>query len=283
MNTLFPRATVLALIALTANLSHAATIDFEDVSMPNEQTYAGPGGGSYWSGLVPPTDSSIASQFNSHGAHFNNLNNECCGGATFWNGFAYSRTTDATTAGFSNEFSAYAGSGAGGSATYGLAYAGGLSAPRIDFDAPTVLASAMFTNTTYTALSMRNGDSFAKQFGGADGTEPDFLVLTIVGRDNTNAVTGTVDFYLADFRATNSAQDYIVQQWTQVQLASLGAVSALEFSLTSSDVGPFGANTPLYFALDDIRPVPLPSSLWMLAPAAGLLLARRRRAAKTAR
>lgn len=278
MNKHIPRTTLLACFALAAQLSHAATIDFEDLSMPNEQNYAGPGGGSYWAGLVPPTDGSVQSQFISRGARFTNINNECCGGATFWNGFAYSRTSDVTTAGFGNEFSAYAGSGAGGSATYGLAYAGGPDAPRIDFATPTVLTSAMFTNTTYAALSMRDGDSFAKQFGGVSGTDPDFLRLTITGRNSSNDETGAVEFFLADYRAADSAQDYILDDWTKVLLGSLGAVSALEFSLTSSDVGPFGANTPLYFAVDNLQPVPLPAGVWMLTPALGLLLARRRRA-----
>ncbi len=278
MNKHLSHITLAACFALASPLGHAATIDFEDLNAPNEQSYAGPGGGSYWSGLVPPTDSSIQSQFTSHGAHFTNINTECCGGATFWNGFAYSRTSDVTTAGFGNEFSAFAGGGAGGSATYGVAFAGASDAPRIDFDAPTMLASAMLTNTTYAALSMRDGDSFAKQFGGVSGTDPDFLRLTITGRNSSNDVTGTVEFFLADFRSDDSAQDYILDQWTQVQLASLGAVSALEFSLTSSDIGPFGPNTPLYFALDDLQPVPLPGGVWMLAPALGLLLARRRRA-----
>lgn len=278
MNKHIPRSALLACFALAAQLSHAATIDFEDLSMPNERSYAGPGAGSYWAGLVPPTDGSIQSQFSSHGARFTNINNECCGGATFWNGFAYSRTSDVITTGSGNEFSAYAGSGAGGSATYGLAYAGGPAAPRIDFDTPTVLTKAMFTNTTYAALSMRDGDSFAKQFGGASGTDPDYLRLTIIGRDGSNGVTGAVEFFLADYRAGESAQDYIVDDWTEVLLGSLGTVSALEFSLTSTDVGDYGANTPFYFAVDNIQPVPLPAGMWMLTPALGFLLARRRRA-----
>ena len=278
MNKHIPRTAWLACFALASQLSYAATIDFEDLRAPNEQSYAGPAGGSYWSGLLLPTDGSIQSQFVSQGARFTNINNKCCGGATFWSGFAYSRTSDVTSAGFGNEFSAYAGSGASGSASYGLAYAGGPDAPRIDFDTPTLLASAMFTNTTYAALSMRDGDSFAKQFGGVSGTDPDFLRLTIIGRDGSNGVTGAVEFLLANYLSDNSAQDYIVQAWTEVLLGSLGAVSALEFSLSSSDVGPFGANTPIYFAVDNIQPVPLPAAVWMLTPALALLLARRRRA-----
>ena len=123
-----------------------------------------------------------------------NTNSECCGGALFWDGFAYSNTTDTTTPGNSNEVSAYAGAGADNSANYAVAYAGGTNAPRIEFDVPTLLHSVMLTNTTYTALSMRKGDSFAKKFGGANGTDPDFLLLTITGRDAVNASTGSVDF-----------------------------------------------------------------------------------------
>ena len=272
---IFPTVLV-ALCALASNSVHAATIDFEDVEMINEQAYGGPGGGRYWSGLVPPTDGSINSSYVSRDAHFLNNNTECCGGAVFWNGFAYSNTTDKTTPGNGNEVSAYTGSGAGNSANYAVAYAGGTNPPRIEFDVPTLLHSAMLTNTTYTALSMRDGDFFAKKFGGGDGTEPDFLLLTITGRDAANGSTGTVDFYLADFRANDTAQDYIVDVWTLVNLGSLGAVSALEFSFASSDVGGFGINTPVYFALDDIQAVPVPAAGYLFGPALAVLLLRRR-------
>jgi Domain of unknown function (DUF4465) len=258
-------------------MSGAATIDFEDVEMANERPYAGPGGGRYWSGLQPPSNGSINSSYSTGGARFLNNNSECCGGAVFWDGFAYSNTTDTTTQGNGNEISAYAGGGAGNSANYAVAYAGGVNAPRIEFDVPTLLQSAMLTNTTYTALSMRDGDFFAKKFGGANGTDPDFLKLTITGRDAANVSTGTVDFYLADFRADDSAQDYILDVWSAVTLTSLGQVSALEFSFASSDVGQFGINTPVYFALDNIQAVPVPAAGYLLGPALAVVLLRRRK------
>ena len=43
------------------------------------------------------------------------------------------------------------------------------------------MSGAYFTNTTYTALSMLNGDGFAKQFGGASGTDADWYNITIEG------------------------------------------------------------------------------------------------------
>ncbi len=279
MKTLTISVLVLAVTALDLPLTEAATINFEDVAMPNEQVYAGPGGGRYWSGLVPPADGTVDSSFVSGGARFLNGNSDCCGGVTFWRGFSYSNLSDSSTAGFTNSFSSIKGAGANGSANYAVAYASEFDpAPRVEFDAPMVFANASFTNTTYTALSMLEGDSFAKKFGGASGNDPDFLRLTIIGRDAANAVTGTVDFYLADYRFADNASDYVLSDWQSVALGSLGPVSALEFSMSSSDLGPFGANTPLYFALDNIQPVPLPAALWLLAPAVAGLGLRHRRA-----
>mgnify|MGYP003456493949 CR=1 FL=1 len=38
--------------------------------------------------------------------------------------------------------------------------------------------------------------------------------------------------------------------WVKVPLAALGKTSGLSFRMTTTDTGDFGANTPLYFALD---------------------------------
>lgn len=268
--------------ALASGAAGAATITFEDASMPNEQAYAGPGGGRYWAGAVPPPLGSIAASFTSGGAAFANQRTDWGGGFASWSGFAYADTVDTTTAAFSNEFSAYAGGGAGGSANYGVGYVSNYdAAPRIDFAAPLELAGASFTNTTYAALSMLNGDGFAKRFGGTSGDDADWLKLSVTGLDAQDAVTGTVDVYLADYRFADNSLDYVLDDWRYVSLGSLGTVSALTFSMSSSDVGAFGINTPTYFAIDDIvaaaaTPVPLPAVPLLLVPACGWVLTRRR-------
>jgi hypothetical protein len=111
---------------------------------------------------------------------------------------------------------------------------------------------------------MLNGDGFSKQFGGASGDDPDWLRLDIIGMNGQSA-TGTVPFYLADYRFADNSQDYVVSDWTWVDLSALGPVTALMFDLSSTDMGPFGMNTPAYFVMDDLTSVP--------TPAAGLLLA----------
>ena len=248
--------TLAALLPVTA-----ATVDFDSLPVGVE---------GYWNG------SDESGGFASGGATFVNNYNTAWGS---WSGFACSNHTDTTTPGFFNKYRAFTGGGAGGSSQYALGGGDSTGAvePTIEFEALTDLAGlgASFTNTTYSALSMRDGDGFAKKFGGLDGTESDFFRLTIHGYAG-GLSTGTVDFYLADFRFGNSGQDYIVDEWTFVDFSALGSVDELRFSFASSDVGAFVINTPLYFAMDDFLAVPEPSTLLASLAGFGLLLRRRR-------
>jgi hypothetical protein len=172
-------------------------------------------------------------------------------------GYAASTMTDATTPGFGNQFSNITGSGAGGSAGYGIAYLSG----RIVLPTPTIVLGAEFTNTTYAALSMTFGDAFAKQFGGATGNDEDFFRLLIEGIDDGGGSTGTVELMLADYRFLDNSQDFILDEWVFLNLSGLGVVSELQFSFQSSDVGDFGINTPQYFAIDNLVSVPEPATV----------------------
>lgn len=175
----------------------------------------------------------------------------------YWSGgFIYSSSTDVTTAGYTNDFSAYTGTGGNGSQNYAINYGG----TAIDFGTEKVLSSIQLTNTTYAALSMRDGDMFGKQFGSAnnaqgnpDGTNgEDWFRLLIIGKDAQSTVTDTVIFYLADYRFANNTEDYIIDTWQTVDLTALGEVQFLEFELESSDQNAQGILTPAYFALDNI-------------------------------
>lgn len=188
--------------------------------------------------------------FVSGGATFNHSYTEffpgCC--HADW---VYSNMTDTTTAGYTNQHSAITGGGALGSANYGIAFVDFIGTPTTTFAGPTTVSGAYFTNTTYAALSMRDGDGFAKKFGGASGNDADWFKLTINGWNDASQ-TGSVDFYLADFRFADNSQDYILDTWASVDLSSLGTVNRLSFTLASSDTGDFGINTPAYFAMDNL-------------------------------
>jgi len=227
---------LMGLSLLAVATASAETVTFEDLSLSPESYYIG---------------SDAAGGYESNGVEFNTYYDDTFG--PYWEGFAYSNTTDTTTAGFTNQYSAITGGGKDGSQIYGVGYIGFMGIkPTITFSEEVLVRSMYITNTTYAYLSMRDGDFVAKKFGGQDGSDPDWFLLTITGKDEEGQVVGTVSFYLADFRSDDPAQDYIVDEWTEVDTSSLPRVQTLEFSLSSSDVGDFGMNTPAYFAIDSI-------------------------------
>ncbi len=172
-----------------------------------------------------------------------------------WSGFAVSKVQDIATAGFGNQYASFANGGAAGSEKYGVWYNG-----TIEFGTAKVVKSLQVTNTTYAALSMRDGDSFGKQFGSPnnaagdpDGTEgKDWFLLQIIPlNENDELVGDTIDFYLADYRFDDDTDDYIVNTWETIDLGNVEA-SKLTFLLSSSDNGDWGMNTPGYFAIDNL-------------------------------
>ncbi len=183
-----------------------------------------------------------------------------------WSGWAFSNQTDSTTIGFSNQFSSFASGGvAGGGDTYdnfvigtvGVDWMSGTNDPlpntiSLNSDEAMQVNGLYVTNTSYTALSMKNGDAFAKKFGGEEGDEPDWFKLVIWGTNEAGVSTDSVEFYLADYRFEDNSLDYIVSEWEWVELSHLGKVSELNFILLSSDVGEFGMNTPAFFCIDNI-------------------------------
>jgi len=233
-------------------------IDFEDVPLGTEDFDNGSDG----SGAIV-----------SGGARFPNDYSE---DFDSWRGFAASSMTDTTTPGFGNQYSAFAGGGAFGSSNYGVGFAFASSISVIEFGGPVDLfgGGAYVTNTTFAALSMRDGDAFSKQFGGETGTDPDFFRLTIEGFADAHS-TGAVEFFLADYRFEDDSQDYIVDDWTFVDFSPLGEVDRLEFSLDSTDNGEFGMNTPAFFAIDNVA-VPEPSTFGLVTLGALAFLRRRR-------
>jgi len=229
------RNLVCLIAALTIiSTANADITTFEDLSLPPE---------SYWNG------SDESGGFTSGSAYFNNNYNSAWGS---WDGFSYSNITDTTTAGMAAQYNAITGAGQGNSANYAIGYIGWDSLPTITLDTADVVEGLYVTNNNYVCYSMLDGDAFSKKFGGDSGNDPDWFMLTITGKDVDGLVTGTVDFYLADYRFADNSADYIVSTWQYVDLTSLGAVKSLEFSLSSSDVGDWGMNTPAYFALDTL-------------------------------
>ncbi|MEA3368362.1 MAG: DUF4465 domain-containing protein [Planctomycetota bacterium] len=257
----------MVMVALAAGTAVAEVADFDNLALA-------PGG--YWNGSADPS----AGGFTTGPAFFNNFYTvDDFSGWAFWGGWAYSSVTDNTTPGYTNQYSAVTGTGHTAD-NYGIAFMDtfyGIT-PTVTFAQPTALVSAQVTNTTYAYYDMLNGSQYSKQFGGAPGEDPDWFLLTITGKDAGAGVTGTVECYLADFRPSESSQDYILDTWTPVDLTALGQVTSLEFTLSSSDTGDWGMNTPAYFTLDTLTVAPEPATLTLAAAGAAALALRRRRA-----
>lgn len=249
----------LVFVLILSSVSSAVIATFDDLSLGSE---------SYWNG------SDGSGGFVSGSASFNNNYN-----ATYmsWDGFAYSNITDTSSSGWSAQYNAITGCGEGGSTNYGigfdpLASGFGTELPTMTLNTAGVVGGLYVTNNNYAYYSMLNGDAYAKKFGGISGDEVDWFLLTITGKDAAGDSVGSVDFYLADYRFADNGQDYIVNTWEYVDLAGLGVVQSLEFSLSSSDMGSYGMNTPGYFAMDTV--VPEPGTLALLA--AGFVLVIRK-------
>ena len=167
-----------------------------------------------------------------------------------WSGFAISADTDTTTPGFENQYSCIAGTGIESSEAYAVSFA----SPSASISVPSthVIHSIAVNNSTYTYLSMLDGDAFAKKFGGVTGDDPDYFLLTVKGYYQGELRPDTVNHYLADFRFEDNSQDFIQNEWTSVDLGSMGLLDSLTFHLSSTDVGQFGMNTPAYFCLDNV-------------------------------
>jgi hypothetical protein len=252
--SLAPHLAALAVV-LVARQTFAVTADFEDIG----------------AALAPGSAVNDSLGFSSHGVGFNNEFTDFGGGFITWGGFAYSNVQNSAMPGFANQFAAYRPATPLETGTYAVGFVDAFVPfyPRITFASDSQVVSVKVANTTYAAISMRDGDAFAKRFGGPSGHDPDFFRLTIQGFDAANVSTGSVDFFLADYRFENDALDTIIGGFRTLDLSTLGTLRALEFTLSSSDSGPFGMNTPASFAIDDVVAVPEPGSA--LAAGVGLI------------
>ncbi len=216
--------------------------DFDDLVLPAE---------SYWNG------SEGSGSFACGKAVFNNLFTDWGGGITSWEGFAYSNRTDTSITGFDGQYTAAVGSAHNGS-NYAVGYAGFTIVPTLTLNHPSTLSGLYVSNNMYVDSILRQGDPM---FGIEPFSDGDWFLLTITGKNGSGDATGIRQVYLADFR---DGKQTILGDWQYVDLSCLGMVVSLEFTLSSSDMAPWGMNTPAYFVMDTILPEPATIVLFAL-------------------
>ena len=164
-------------------------------------------------------------------------------GAQSWEGFTLSKVSQDTA----NVFGCVANGGLAGVGTpYVIGYfsdwvtaSQGYSSNIILFDQEYYPDYVYICQNSNTMKAISEGGVYnARPFD-----EKDTLSLIISAIDETYTETNSLIYYLAVDGQKNNA-------WEKVDLNSLGKTIGLSFRMTTTDVGQFGMNTPLYFALD---------------------------------
>ena len=129
----------------------------------------------------------------------------------------------------------------------------GYSSNIIEFDQLYYPEYVYICQNSNTHKAIKQGEFNARPF-----TEQDTLALIIQTLDSTKNPTATTIYYLAIDGTCNEG-------WVKVPLTALDQTSCLSFSMTTTDIGDWGANTPLYLALDGLTintemPTALPNS-----------------------
>lgn len=255
---------ILALVAVAGSAA-AVVVDFEGLTVPPSGYFNGN------TGTLSPGQS-VSTPWEAGGFGFaNTFGIDSFGGFDYpyWYGFAYSNIVDTTDPSFTNQYASYPGGGYQ-SSTYAVAYG---DAAGIVLPVPSSVAGFRIANTTYAALTMKNGD----QYGFSAPLPPGgWFATTATGRLGATT-TGSATFYLADLRG--AAPPGVLAGWSWFDLSALGPVDRIEFSFDGSDKSTFGLNTPAYFALDDltVTAVPEPTVAVIAATVAIAAVVRRRR------
>jgi len=184
-------------------------------------------------------------------------------GGLWIGGFAYTNSYDTISPGFNNLYGVKPYKGNNASATYVIGQDGG----TIKLKQPSARVNGFYiTNTTYAFSAIKIGNSFSRKFGDTTGTGsgtsipqgsyPDYFKVTARGFLNGNLKSDSAVFYLADYRFSNNAQDYIVKTWQYFNLSGLGIVDSIRFNMFSSDTRGGYINTPLFFGMDDFSTSP---------------------------
>jgi hypothetical protein len=166
----------------------------------------------------------------------------------YWGGFAQSKVKDADPAHglFANQYAVYNDAAASGD-SFLIYYYDSYNDPcDIRLKQDVYLSDIKLNLTTYTYASITNEaiNDFARVF--EDG---DYLKVVFTGMKG-NEVTGVDEFYVVDFR---DGKREMATDWREYAFVDLGTdYTRVRVTIETTDMGEWGANTPLYIAMDDL-------------------------------
>ena len=243
---------LIAFIAVAAS-AEVITMDLTTATdmVSNPITFSQTPGTGYYDGTdvwdSTYNDSGICQFIYTNGARFmlSHLPSQDSYGGMSWEGFTISKVSQDTA----NVFGCVANGGLAGVGTpYVIGYYSswitellGYSSNTILFDQDYYPEHVYICQNSNTMEAITNGGVFnARAF-----TENDTLALIISALNSGMEETKSITYYLAVDGEKNNG-------WIKVPLTALGQAAGLSFRMTTTDIGQFGENTPMYFALDGL-------------------------------
>ena len=243
---------LIAFIAVAAS-AEVITMDLTTATdtLSNPITFSQTPGTGYYDGTdvwdSTYNDSGICQFIYTNGARFmlSHLPSQDSYGGMSWEGFTISKVSQDTA----NVFGCVANGGlAGVGIPYVIGYYSsgiteslGYSSNIIRFDQEYYPECVYICQNSNTMEAITNGGVFnARAF-----TENDTLALIISALNSGMEETKSITYYLAVDGEKNDG-------WIKVPLTALGQAAGLSFRMTTTDIGQFDENTPMYFALDGL-------------------------------
>jgi hypothetical protein len=191
-------------------------------------------------------DSGICQFIYTNGARFmlSHLPSQDSYGGMSWEGFTISKVSQDTA----NVFGCVANGGLAGVGTpYVIGYYSSWITESLGYSSNTILFDQdYYPEYVYICQNSNTMEAITKGvFNSRPFTPNDTLALIISALNSSMEETQSITYYLAVDGQNNNG-------WTQVPLTALGQAAGLSFRMTTTDIGQFGENTPLYFALDGL-------------------------------
>lgn len=177
---------------------------------------------------------------------FEHLYNEEYGS---WCGFAQSKCCDMDDGTYANQYGVYNTSAASGD-SFLVYYYDSYNEPcdilchyHGDYQFTTVRLN--LSTFTYKSITDEDVNGFARAF-----TDGDYLKVTFTSILGDDTEGDSVDCYVVDYR---DGKRFVATNWDAFDISALrGEIAAIRIHIETTDIGEYGANTPLYICLDDL-------------------------------
>lgn len=193
-----------------------------------------------------PVDTGFKLGYTSDYLDFEYFKNEEYG---YWGGFAHSMIINMMDGSYENQYSAYNSAAASGEG-YLVYYYDSFNEPcdilcRYFGEYHFTTVRLNLTTYTYKSITEEESNTFARVF-----TDGDYMKVRFTALLEDKQEGDSVDCYVVDFR---DGKRFFANEWTNFDISALsGDLWGIRVTIETTDVGEWGANTPLYICMDDL-------------------------------